>query len=334
MSGLTSVHHFSFSAPQYLPALLLVPLLFAFAYAIRRRRSRYGISFTNLRLLAAVRSRRRTPWRRRAGLILLALALAAAALALARPHVQMTSNDRSATIILLVDISGSMDAADVPPSRMDAAVAAMHDFLDRLPRNDKVGLVTFSDKVQIRAVPTTDRAAIGGALDVLNPELGTALGDGVEAAVKLAVQTLAIDGVRPVPGKYGPAAVVLESDGAQNRGKLTPTAAAAIAKAAGVRIFGVALGTKYGQVTEGSGILRTIPVPPDPGTVQLLARVSGGQAFDATTAQSLNSTYRHLGSSVGKHRSSRDITAWFELAAALLLVAGVAAERAWRASLP
>ena len=185
---------------------------------------------------------------------------------------------------------------------MDAAVAAMHDFLDKVPKNDKVGLVTFSDKVQVRSVPTTDRAAVAGTLDTLNPETGTALGDGVEAAVKLAVQTLALDGVRPRPGKYVPAAIVLESDGAQNRGKLTPAEAGGVAKDAGVRVFGVALGTKYGQVTEGSGILRTIPVPPDPGTVRLLARLSGGESFSAETAASLNSTYRHLGTSVGKHR--------------------------------
>ena len=329
-----SLHHFNFTEPVYLLVLVLVPLLFVFARLIRRRRSRYAVSFTNLGMFARVRAHRRTPWRRRVGITLLALSLAAAAAALARPHVVMTTEDHSATIILLVDISGSMDAADVQPSRMDAAVAAMHDFLDKLPKNDKVGLVTFSDKVQVRSVPTTDRDVISGALDTLNPETGTALGDGVEAAVKLAVQTLALDGIRPQPGKYVPAAVVLESDGAQNRGKLTPAEAGTVAKNAGVRIFGVALGTRYGQVTEGAGILRTIPVPPDPGTVRLLARLSGGQAFDAETAESLNSTYRHLGTSVGKHRESKNVTAWFELAAAVLLVGGVVAERAWRSSLP
>jgi Ca-activated chloride channel family protein len=92
--------------------------------------------------------------------------------------------------------------------------------------------------------------------------------------------------------------------------------------------------TPYGQVTEGGGILRTIPVPPDPGTVRLLARISGGLAYNATTASSLDSIYKHLGSSVGKHDVNRNITTWFELAAAILLVLGVAAERAWRSALP
>ncbi len=227
-----------------------------------------------------------------------------------------------------------MDAADVVPSRLGAAVAAMHDFLNASPRDNKIGLVTFSDKVSVINAPTTDRAAVGSSLDVLNPETQTALGDGVAGAVTLAVQTLAEAGVHPVPGKLLPAAIVLESDGAQNRGKLTPAAGAALAKAAGVRIYGVSLGTPYGQVTEGAGILRSIPVPPDPGTVRLLARVSGGQAYNATTASSLDSIYKNLGSSVGDHDVNRNITTWFELAAAVLLVLGVAAERAWRASLP
>ena len=110
-------------------------------------------------MLARVRSRRRTPWRRWVGIApARARARGGRGRARAARTCVMTTEDRSSTIILLVDISGSMDAADVQPSRMDAAVAAMHDFLDRLPKNDKVGLVTFSDKVQVRNVPTTDRA--------------------------------------------------------------------------------------------------------------------------------------------------------------------------------
>jgi Ca-activated chloride channel family protein len=334
MSHLSTAHHFTFSSPEYLLALLVVPLLVAFAIVIRRRRARYAIAFTNLGMFARVHGRRRPPLRRWIGLALLALALAFTAAALARPHVHMTEAYHGATVILLVDISGSMDAADVVPSRLDAAVAAMHDFLNASPKDNKIGLVTFSDKVNVLNLPTTDRAAVGGSLDVLNPETQTALGDGVATAVTVAVTSLAQAGVHPEPGKFLPAAIVLESDGAQNRGKLTPQAAAELAKAAGIRIFGVALGTRYGQVAEGAGILRSIPVPPDPGTVRLFARVTGGQSYDATNASSLDQIYKHLGTTVGQHDVNRDITQWFLLAAAVLLVLGVAAERAWRSSLP
>jgi Ca-activated chloride channel family protein len=336
MSELTSIHNFAFGAPEWLVTLVVVPLLLAFAAVVRRRRSPYTVLFTNLRMLASVAALRRTRWRRRVPLIALALALTITAAALARPHVNLTVQDNSATVILVVDVSGSMAASDVTPSRIDAAIAAMHAFLAKLPKNDKVGLVTFSDKVQVVATPTTDHNAVGGALDLLAPQTGTALGDGIVAAVKLAVSSLTASGTPPVkPGQYLPAAIVLESDGAQNRGTATPQQAANLAKAAGIRVYGVALGTRYGMVTEGNGILgQSIPVPPDPGIVSLLGRVSGGQAFSATTAASLNTIYRHLGESVGRRDQTREITSWFEVAAGLILGLGIGAARAWGAPLP
>ena len=287
MNELLSIHHFGFSSPQYLLALLVVPALLLIAGFVRRRRSPSTVLFTNVDLLAGLTARRRNGWRRRAPVILLALALSTTATALARPSVRLTASDRSATIVLLVDISGSMDAPDITPSRLFAAVTAMHDFLNKLPVGDKVGLISFSNKVQVLDAPTTDYATVGSGLDVLNPEAGTALGDGVAVAVKTIVSTLAAAGVNPKAGEPLPAAIVLESDGAQNRGTITPQTAGNLAKAAGIPIYGVALGTRYGQIPAGTGLLGTIPVPPDPRTVALLARESGGQAFDATTAESL-----------------------------------------------
>jgi Ca-activated chloride channel family protein len=335
MSELWTVHHFTFSAPGYLAALAVVPLLLAFAAAVRRRRSRYAVLFTNLPRLRAVSAGRRTRWRRRVPLIVLVLALSTTAAALARPGVEVTVRDQGATVILLVDVSGSMQASDVAPSRIDAAVTAMHGFLDKLPRNDKVGLVTFSDKVRIVNTPSTDHSAVNSSLDVLNPETGTSLGDGVVAAVRLAVATVTAEGIRPKPGDLLPAAIVLESDGAQNHGSVTPQAAAELARAAGVRIYGVALGTKYGVVTSGPALVgQTIPVPPDPGTVALLSRISGGQAYNAASATSLTSIYKQLGSTVGRRNEPREITSWFEVAGAALLVLAIGAARFWGASLP
>jgi Ca-activated chloride channel homolog len=330
-----SLHHFSFAAPAYLVALILVPLLLVFAAVVRRRRATYTVAFTNLEMLAGVTAARRGRWRRYLPLALLALALAAAVLAVARPTVQSVASDRSATVVLLADVSGSMQATDVHPARIYAAVTAMHELVDRLPASDKVGLITFSDKVDVLHRPTVDHAAIHSSLDVLSPEGGTALGDGVEAAVKMVVSTLAASGVYHRFGQYLPAAVVLESDGAQDRGLVTPFSAAQFAKAAGVRIYGVALGTRHGYVTQGSGLLtRSIRVLPSPGTVALLARESGGLAFNATNAESLDTIYRNLGSSIGRRNAQTEITSWFELAAAVLLVAAIGAARARGAALP
>ena len=156
------------------------------------------------------------------------------------------------------------------------------------------------------------------------PKAGTALGLGVQASVKLILASFAAAGVRHSSGQLLPAAIVLESDGAQNRGSITPIAAAELAKAAGIRIYGVALGTRHGFITTGTGLLtKSIRVLPDPGTVALLARETGGQAYSATNASRLDTIYRQLGASIGRHRVRKDITSWFEIAAAVLLVAAV-----------
>jgi Ca-activated chloride channel homolog len=335
VNELGSIHHFSFITPHNLFALLVVPLLLLFMALVRRQRSKYMVAFTNLDVLAAVVEQRRTWWRRGIPILLIVLALSTAAAALARPKVHLVAPDHNATIILLVDVSGSMRATDVSPTRMGAAVDSMRIFLDKLPKSVKVGLVAFSSDTEVLDTPTNDHTAIDSGLDFLSPEAGTALGDGVVGAVHLAVNTLAAAGVHHTPGTYLPAAIVLESDGAQNRGTATVPAAAKFAKAAGVRIYGVALGTTHGKVTYGYGLYQqSIPVPPDPAAVDLLAHSTGGQAFTAQNAQALDVVYRTLGSSIGRHSEVREITSWFAILAAILLVAGVGIARAWGASLP
>jgi Ca-activated chloride channel homolog len=329
------LHHFSFAHPEFLVGLVLVPIFLAFALIVRRRRSRYTVAFTNLETLQGVGRRRRTAWRWLVPLLLLSLSLTAAVAALARPRIQVVGTQGGATIILLADVSGSMAATDVRPARIYAAVNAMKDLVSRLPSTAKVGLVTFSDSVQILSVPTTDHNAINQRLELLSPQGGTNLGAGVEAAVKLAASSLADSGIRRHSGQQLPAAIVLESDGAQDRGTITPFAAGRFAGNAGIRIFGVALGTRHGFIPQTSGLLtRSVRVLPAPGTVALLARESNGEAFDAASANALYSIYNQLGSSLARHRENDEITGWFELAAGVFLVAGIAAARLRGAPLP
>jgi Ca-activated chloride channel family protein len=330
-----SLDHFSFAAPSYLWVLLAIPLLGLYTAIVRHRNSRFTVAFTNLDVLAAAIAKRHTPWLWRLPQILLALALVFSGVALAQPRVQLTASDRSAMIVLLVDVSESMQAVDIPPTRLQAAVGAMHEFVGELPANDKVGLVTFSDKVEVIDDPTTDHTDVNSGLDTLSPQGGTALGAGVEGATKLIVSSLDADGVPYKRGSFRPAAIVLESDGAQDRGMISPFAAAQLAKMAGIRIYGVALGKPDATITIGSGYTAlTIPVPPDPGTVGLLARDTGGQAFTATTSGSLFSTYHKLGLSIGTYPHLTGISSWFDVAAAVLLIAGLLIARLRGAALP
>jgi Ca-activated chloride channel homolog len=330
-----SLHRLSFAAPYFLLGLAALPLLFVFASTVRRRRTKDVVTYTNLETLASVAARRGAGWRRSVPLALLALSLAACIGALARPHVSRTVSDSGAVIILLADVSGSMRATDVRPARIYAAVKAMHGFVDALPRRDRVGLVSFSDDVEVLQSPTTDHAAVHSSLDVLSPEGGTALGTAIQDSVEMLVSSLTAAGVRRSPDGYLPGVIVLESDGAQDRGAVSPFAAAQLAKAAGVRIYGVSLGTRRGFVTEGSGLLsRSVRAVPSPGTVAMLARETGGQAFDASNAERLETIFRDLGSTVGRRHERVDLTPWLELAAAVFLVAGILSARSWRAGFP
>jgi Ca-activated chloride channel family protein len=257
------------------------------------------------------------------------------AAALAQPRVETVASDRTALIVLLADVSQSMEASDIYPTRLDATIAGFHDLISELPATDQVALVTFSDKVDVVARPTTDRAVINSAVDLMSPEGGTALSEGVETAVRLIVTTLAANRVYHLGHEYLPAAIVLESDGAQDRGTVTPIAAAELAKAAGIRIYGVALGQHFAYITEGKGyFVERIPVPPDPATVDLVTSISGGEGFSATSASSLDRICRTLGLSIGRHPQWSEISSWLDIAAATLLALGIGVARARGGVLP
>ena len=325
----------TFGSPYYLLALLAIPILLAVAVVVDRRRTRYPVAFTNFGVLEGIVSRRRRSLKRLIPIALLLAALVFAAGALAHPRVRLSVPDQNATIMLLVDVSGSMRANDVEPTRLDAAVDAMRTFLDRLPKQFKVGLVAFSSEPEPLVAPTSDRNAIRQSIALLEPEAGTALGDGIAVAVKMLTNSLRQAGYVRKPGEQFPGAIVLLSDGAQNRGILQPLQAARMAKAAGIRIFPVSLGTPNGKVTFGFGAYtNSVPVPPDPQTMSEIAAVTGGKSYTAQTASSVVQIYKTLGSSIGRTHKRVQVTSWFAAAAAGLLLAAVAAAGMFEGRIP
>ena len=324
----------NFQSPLFLLVLLAVPLLLAFALWIDRRRAKFPVAYSNLDVLASVVEER--PSRRRwIPLALFLLALVFATAAVARPRTHLSVPEDNATVMLVVDVSGSMRADDVEPTRLDAAISAMRSFLDRLPKRFKVGLVAFSSEAEVLSEPTRDRQSVRDALGYLQPEAGTAIGDGLDAAVKQAKRSLALDGVQRKPNEPVPAAIVLLSDGAQNRGRLQPLEAADHARQAKIKVYTVALGTPDGVVSFGFGLfVNSIPVPPDPPTMRAIARATGGKSYTAQSSSKLSSVYKTLGSSIGRRTDLREITSWFAAAAALFLIAALAAGRVWEGRLP
>jgi Ca-activated chloride channel homolog len=331
----------SFSSPWLLLALLIVPATLALAVWVDRRRARYAVSFTNLEVLASVAQARR-PWRRWLPLALFLLALAAASTALARPKAPVSVPASRATVVLLVDVSGSMRAADVKPTRLGAAQSAMGTFADRVPKGVKIGLVSFSTGPDLLVIPTTDRTILHEGIDLLAPEAGTAIGDGLGLAVQT-VKTSVGDAPRSKDGKI-PGAIVLLSDGAQTRGELTPLQGAALARNAGIRVFTVALGTNNGTLDPGAfgfglggggqGFSRRFPVRPDPVTLAAVARETDGKTFRAQSASKVEQIYKQLGGSIAHKAAKREVSSWFAGAAAMLLLLSLGTARLTGERLP
>jgi Ca-activated chloride channel family protein len=336
----------TFASPYFLLVLLLVPLVLAYAVWIGRRRSRYAVAFTNLDVLASVAVKQRS-WRRWVPLVLFLLALASASAALARPRATVSVPANRATVVLLVDVSGSMRAADVKPTRLGAAQTAMGAFADSVPKAVKLGLVSFSTGPNLLVIPTTDRTLLHEGIDLLTPEAGTAIGDGVALAVQTVKQSVG-DAPRSKDGKV-PGAIVLLSDGAQTRGTLSPLQGAALAKDAGIRVFTVALGTDHGTLGFGpfggyglgggfgpaaGGPGRRFPVRPDPVTLAAIARETGGQTFRAKSASKVQAIYKQLGGSIAHKKQTREVSSWFTGLAALLVLTSLAAARGLGERLP
>jgi Ca-activated chloride channel family protein len=329
----------SFGSPYLLLLLLIVPAAAALAVRVDRRRSRYAVAFTNLELLAAVAPVRR-PLRRWIPLALFLLALAAASAAVARPRASISRPADQATVVLLVDVSGSMRASDVKPSRLGAAQRAMEAFVATIPKGVRVGLVSFSTGPNELVIPTTDRSILSEGIDLLAPEAGTAIGDGIALAVQVAKQAVG-SAPRGRDGKR-PAAIVLLSDGAQTRGTLAPLQGADRARDAGIRVFTVALGTDHGSLGIGpfggygfgGGLGRRFPVRPDPVTLAAIAQETGGKTYRAASARKVNDVYKQLGSSIVSRPATREISSWFAGLAALLLLGSLGAARITGERLP
>jgi Ca-activated chloride channel family protein len=324
----------SFASPELLLVLLLVPLAAAGYLLVQRRRSRYAIRFTNVDLLANLVPR--TPaWRRHVPPVLYLVAIAALAIGLARPSMVMAVPREEATIVLAIDVSRSMRATDVEPTRLAAAQAAATDFVAGLPESYRVGLVVFSTEARLLVPPTAHRAEISDALARLSADGGTALGDAIAVALDAGVgasgpaatpspDPSATPDASAAPDEAPVVATVVLSDGANSTGTLEPIEAAERAARLGVPVYTIALGTAAGivDVPNRQGILQPMPVPPDPETLAAVAELTGGRFFEAPTAEDLAGIYGNLGSRVGFVEEEQEVTQLFAAAALLFVLIG------------
>jgi Ca-activated chloride channel family protein len=330
----------TFEVPMALWGLLLIPLALAAYVLAQRRRMRYAVRFTNLDLLANV-VHRSPRWRRHVSTFLYLSAMAALLLALARPHATILVPRDEATVMLVMDVSGSMDATDVEPTRLVAAREAALTFLDELPGPVRVGLVAFASSAQTLQAPTTDRAAVRAALATLRAQNGTAMGDGLVNALDVLASE---DGApaetpdeEPTEAQEDPYAIVLLSDGANTAGTTQPLEAAQQATERGVPVFTIALGTQGGTITvpgTRGAAPRTMAVPPDPETLRQIAELTGGLFFSAPNESDLQAIYEDLGSRVGFTPEDQEVTVLFAGLGLVLIVIGGSLAVLWFNRLP
>jgi Ca-activated chloride channel homolog len=336
----------SFDRPWLLLALLAIPAAIGLYRLSERRRMRYAIRFTNLDVLAGVVGGRL--WRPYVPLAFFLLALAALCIGVARPQRSTLVPRDRATVILVVDVSRSMEAKDVKPNRIGAAQAALRTFLERVPSRLQIGLIAFAGEPAVATPPTVDHELVREALDTIRwyPSFGgTAIGDALAEAVRIGQEAAGgqngnLASVRTAAApeqSKGLVSILFLSDGAQTRGELEPLQGADRARSAGIPVYTVALGTPNGTLDFGfgtprgnfpnpnpSGQGRRVPVPPDPITLRAIADRTGGEFFAARSADSLQAAYEKLGSRLGRKPGETEVTyAFLAGAAGLLLLAGL-----------
>jgi Ca-activated chloride channel family protein len=338
----------SFIWPPMLATLILIPvglLLYRYLDVRRRRRlAAYGGSG-----LASGVTRRPGGVRRRVPAVLLLLGLVVMSMAMARPQAVVSLPRQEGTVILAFDVSASMGATDLQPTRIDAAKAAAKDFVARQPLSITIGVVAFSDSGVSVQQPTNDQATVIAAIDRLTPERGTSVAEGILASLKVIAiaeagpyandyytnaspAPTATPTPTPVPaGTHAPAAIVLLSDGENNESP-DPMAAAQAAANQGVRIYTVGLGSAAGTTVTVNGF--QLHTQLDAATLQGISQVTDGTYYGATDAQQLLSVYDNLDTGLVLQPQLTEITSLFAGTSLLLLIAGALTSLFWLGRLP
>jgi Ca-activated chloride channel family protein len=335
--------------PQFLWLLLALPLLVGLYVLLLRRKRKMAVRYASLAIVKEAMGGRSI--RRHIPPVLFLLAMAALLLAAARPVAVVTLPSNQQTIILAMDVSGSMRATDVQPNRLVAAQNAAKAFIGELPRHVKVGIVAFAGSAQVAQLPTVNREDLITAIDRFQLQRATATGNAIvislatlfpDAGIDLeAMQSgrerprgLSLDAEKkakkeftPVaPGSYPSAAIIMLTDGQRTTG-VDPLEAAKIAADRGVRVYTVGIGTVDGETIGFEGWSMRVRL--DEETLKAIANKTSAEYFYAGTAQDLKKVYETLSSKLTVEKKETEISALFALAAAALALLSAGLSLVW-----
>jgi Ca-activated chloride channel family protein len=311
-----------FLSPAYLWLLVAVAALLAAYVVLQLRRKRYVTRFSNVELLGSV-APRRPGWRRHLTFALLLIGLAVLSVGVARPSAAVKVPRENATVILDIDVSLSMEATDVLPSRIETAKDAGKKFVGLLPARINLGLVSFGGQASLLVPPTLNRESIKAAIGELRLQQSTAIGEAIFTslqAIQVFTRSTTAKGDKPPPAR-----IVLLSDGTNTVGRSVNDAIGAALKAH-VQVSTIAFGTQTGTVTIDG---QTQRVPADDRTLETIAQATGGTFHTAHSEQELSSVYKDIGSQIGYTTEHRDISWRFMLAGLLSLFAAGGAAMLW-----
>jgi len=324
--------------------LLLIPLGGGLYVLLQRRRQRFAARFGSFGGARAI-SGRQLGARRHVPAALFGVGLTILMIALARPQTLVSLPRVEGTVILAFDVSGSMAADDMKPTRMEAAKAAARAFVERQPRSVQIGVVAFSDSGFAVQAPTNDQAAVLGAINRLTPQRGTSIGQAILASLN----TIAVDEEQPAPlysdrrptptvtptpvpkGTHTSAVIVLLSDG-ENNAAPDPLEAAQQAADRGVRVYTVGIGSAAGTTLHVNGF--TVHTQLDEVALQQIAQLTDGSYYNAENQQDLDAIYENLNPQLVIKPQQTEVTALFASAGVLLLLIGGICSLVWFSRLP
>jgi Ca-activated chloride channel family protein len=335
----------SFTWPIVLLLLLFIPLLVASYVLLQRRRRRIIARYGNLGFVQQSGANV-LGWRRHIPAAFFLLGLSILLVGLARPQAVVSLPRQEGTVILAFDVSGSMAADDMKPTRMDAAKAAAQEFVQRQPRSVQIGVVAFSDGGFAVQIPTNDQETILAAINRLTPQRGTSVGQGILASLN-AINAGQDDGSgrlysnltptptpspTPVPkGTFAPATIILLTDG-QNNEAPDPLAAAQAAADRGVRIYSVGIGSPTGTTLHVNGF--TVHTQLNEEILQQIAQISGGTYYNADNQENLQAIYNNLNPQLTIKPEQTEMTSLFAGAGILALLLGGTFSLLWFGRLP